>query len=318
MAIGVFGLKQVYKKQLENVEERNLSYWPEGAIYGYFSGGYNGTTVNTITRLDHSNETVSSPGKNLLTQKYIHFGLYSSLYGYYNGGLINPGSSVRTEVDRIDFSSETVSQPGKNITGRFSGASISSRYYGYMSGGQSVSSTQRLDFFNETIQAGYNMSYGLNYGGGLMDNFNYGYTIGGSATSLVDRIDYSSETYTRRTPLPRDVENSATVASAGYGYSLTGYSPSAPNYLSTIIRLEFSSETPSVLPSVLPQTRPGASGTYNTSNAYIAGGDNGVSFLNTISRLDFSTELTSNPGNNLPAGVTGIRGVNGGASILPS
>ena len=41
MASGVFGLKKVYKKQVQNVTDNNFESWPEKDIelnYGYFAG----------------------------------------------------------------------------------------------------------------------------------------------------------------------------------------------------------------------------------------------------------------------------------------
>lgn len=41
MTSGVFGLKKVYKKQVENVDNSNLVSWPENPEHGYYGGGYN-------------------------------------------------------------------------------------------------------------------------------------------------------------------------------------------------------------------------------------------------------------------------------------
>jgi hypothetical protein len=40
MATGVFGLRKVYIKQNENIDNRNFASWPESAVYGYFGGGF--------------------------------------------------------------------------------------------------------------------------------------------------------------------------------------------------------------------------------------------------------------------------------------
>jgi len=60
----VFGLNFIYDRQLENIENRNFSQWREQPIYGYFVSGQTPTTINTISRLDFSNETVTNPDKN--------------------------------------------------------------------------------------------------------------------------------------------------------------------------------------------------------------------------------------------------------------
>jgi len=38
MTSGVFGLRKVYKKQVENVDNNNFASWPESATYGYIAG----------------------------------------------------------------------------------------------------------------------------------------------------------------------------------------------------------------------------------------------------------------------------------------
>ncbi len=65
----VFGLTSIYDRQVENVANDNFESWPESAIYGYFAGGDNAPGfaggVNTVDRIDFSNETTSAPGNNL-------------------------------------------------------------------------------------------------------------------------------------------------------------------------------------------------------------------------------------------------------------
>jgi hypothetical protein len=86
--------------------------------YGYFGGGVipappppaASSVINTITRLDFSNEVISNPGKNLPTGIYRQSAVSSNFYGYFIGGWF----PVVNTVSRIDFSNETVSLPGKN------------------------------------------------------------------------------------------------------------------------------------------------------------------------------------------------------------
>jgi hypothetical protein len=77
--------------------------------YGYFGGGYLNpptTGVNTVDRLDFSNETTSAPGNNLSQGRRSLAATESSSYGYFGGGFSPPH---RDTVDRIDFSNETTS-----------------------------------------------------------------------------------------------------------------------------------------------------------------------------------------------------------------
>lgn len=71
MAIGVFGLKKAYKKQVQNLDNNNFTYWPESTTSGYFAGGF-GTPPGggtgylcNIDRLDFSTETVTIPSQKL-------------------------------------------------------------------------------------------------------------------------------------------------------------------------------------------------------------------------------------------------------------
>ena len=61
MAFGVFSLKKVYKRQIENLDNNNFASWPESATTGYYGGGFTTISVCTIDRLDFSTETVSVP-----------------------------------------------------------------------------------------------------------------------------------------------------------------------------------------------------------------------------------------------------------------
>jgi hypothetical protein len=337
MAIGVFGLKQFYRKQYGNIIERNLSHWPEGATTGWFAGGIDGAsggTTTRIVRLNHSNDTASLPGKNLVNAKHRHHSLQSALYGYFCSGVFTPPFFFRGENDRIDFSNETISTPGKTMEGRENGASMSSRHYGFMVGGNvprpapqggpfPTNAATRLDFFNETMEnTGRNMTYAAYGMFGLTDNFNYGYVFGGAINSNVSRIDYASELYTLRSAkLPTNLVSATTVSSAGYGYIASGNTNNGPDDVSTITRIEFSTETISNpgnnLPGSTQHVEAGSSQT--TSYGYfVAGDDPAVASKSYVTRLDFSNETISSPGKNIPANGYALRGVSGGASVLPS
>ena len=78
----VFSLEEVRALQVKNISQNNFKYWPESATYGYFGGGSTPTDINTITRLDFSNETVSDPGKNLPTERTTATSVSNNFYGY--------------------------------------------------------------------------------------------------------------------------------------------------------------------------------------------------------------------------------------------
>ena len=120
MAIGVFGLKKVYKRQLENLDNNNFLSWPESATTGYFGGGnapptVSPVSVSTIDRLDFSTETVSVPTPKLSQARNDLSATSSSSYGYFGGGSI-PTPGVVSTIDRLDFSTETVTIPSQKLT----------------------------------------------------------------------------------------------------------------------------------------------------------------------------------------------------------
>ncbi len=112
MARGVFGLNKVYKRQYQNIKDDNFESWPESATYGYFGGGYFSpppVVLNTIDRLDFSNETLSLPGNNLPQARRDLAALSSSSYGYFGGGSV-PGPTIVNTIDP-DHSTRGRSQP---------------------------------------------------------------------------------------------------------------------------------------------------------------------------------------------------------------
>jgi len=152
MATGVFGLRKVYIRQYQNVDNKNFASWPESATYGYYGSG----TVNTISRLDFSSETVIDPGKNFPTARSNMGGVSSSFYGYFGGGYTSP--SYISNVIRLDFSNENLTIPANNLPiGANTIGGTSTNSYGYFIGGRTSapgtanSTISRLDFSSETI-----------------------------------------------------------------------------------------------------------------------------------------------------------------------
>ena len=66
------------------VANSGSSFRRNSKTYGYFGGGGNFPVyIDTITRLDFSNETVSDPGNNLPTVRGESAATSSSSYGYF-------------------------------------------------------------------------------------------------------------------------------------------------------------------------------------------------------------------------------------------
>ena len=265
--------------------------------YGYFGGG-GSPYINTITRLEFSNETVSDPGKNLPGQVSLSAAVASNYYGYFGGGYI----PYICTITRLDFSNETISNPGKNLpTARGYLTSVSSSSYGYFGGGETsggiISTITRLEFSNETVSdPGKNLP-SIRRSLTATSSSSYGYFGGGSPNiNTITRLEFSNETVSDPGKnLPSAINSLAAASSNSYGYFGGGYN------INTITRLDFSNETISLPTKNLPTQRFALTATSSAFYGYFGGGYSGAfSLVNTISRLDFSNETVGNAANNLP------------------
>jgi len=306
MASGVFGLRKVYKKQVQNVTDNNFASWPEGATYGYYAGGRTPSDTCTITRLDFSSETLSDPGNNLPTARYGLGATSNSSYGYFGGGLFSPLTYICL-VTRLDFSNETVSNPGNNLpTSRAYLGATSNSSYGYFGGGFTpyTDIITRLEFVNGTVSnPGNNLPASRGFLSATSSDF-YGYYAGGRnpTKSEIFRLDFSSETVSDTGNLPSVRSSFAASSSNSYGYFGGGFTPAV---IDTITRLDFPNETVSNPGNNLPSARyalaalsGGASvargngyGTYG----YTIGGFGPPAICN-ITRQDFSSNTFSDVG----------------------
>ena len=307
--------------------------------YGYFGGGarnYQSTggpgfsKIDTIDRIDFSNETTSAPGNNLTQARNSLAAVSSSSYGYFGGGFapgLSPG--YLCTIDRLDFSNETLTVPGTGLPqARNSLAAVSSNSYGYFGGGWSPSAVctiDRLDFSNETLTVpGTGLPQARRKLAEISSN-SYGYFAGGTKTNSANeqyaqrkiyRIDFSNETLsTPSNNLTEAIEQLAAVSSSSYGYFGGGYKPpkTAGIYSSVmgrVDRIDFSNDTTSAPGNNLTQARRnleavsgGASQRIKGSRTYgyFGGGQTSISVC-TIDRLDFSNETRSVPGTGLPQG----------------
>jgi len=328
----VFGLTSIYERQVENIDNNNFESWPESDTYGYFGGGTNPPSyLDTIDRIDFSNETTSAPGNNLPQARYGLAACSSSSYGYFGGGFILPStpSFFKDTVDRIDFSNETTSAPGDNLSEvRSSLAACSSNNYGYFGGGQSPAESpsfrtiiDRLDFSNETILNIGDLSQGRIQLAAVSSS-SYGYFGGGRDPGLspgwldtVDRIDFSNETTSAPGDnLPQARSFVAACSSNSYGYFGGGQNPAeSPSVVNTIDRIDFSNGTTSAPSNNLPQARGSLAACSSNNYGYFGGGFDPPT-VTTIDRIDFSNETTSAPGKDLPQERYGLAALSGGAS----
>ena len=221
--------------------------------------------MDTIDRIDFSNETVSAPGKDLPVANQGLAAVSSSSYGYFGGGFAPSSTAV---VNRFDFFSETFSAPGNDLTqARGSLAALSNSSYGYFGGGTpKLTTVDRIDFSNETVSAsGNNLPVGRNNLGAVSGN-SYGYFAGGEnfvspSTSYRDdvfRMDFSNETFAGivlANNLSAKKAGLAGTSSNSYGYFGGGAGLPIPNYLATVDRIDFTTHICSATGNNLPQAR---------------------------------------------------------------
>ena len=296
MASGVFGLKKIYKRQVENVINNNFNSWTENYERGYIMGGENpgGGTNNSVEKYSYSDgSSISIPEKLPASSgQKDAMSVMNSNYGYHCGGN-NPAPSC--VVSRFDFSTEQFSLPGNNLPTILDyGASISRTDYGYgyIIGGQNptipnpraISTITRLDFSTETISPTTNHPQSF-LGIRAFNGTTYGYTVGGgslpnTSSTTVYRMDFSNDTIS--TPgknLLYGRFGACVNESSIYGYITSGQGTSS------IERLEFSSETVYAI-STLPVGSAQGGSFFSSLNEGYTLAINSTS----LNRLNFDTE----------------------------
>jgi hypothetical protein len=311
--------------------------------YGYFGGGYTPPAyISTITRFDFLSETASNPGQNLPTARGHTATTSSSSYGYYAGGAT---PVVLNTISRLDFSNEIVSNPGQNLpTARYSLAGLSGgqsiyrgfKTYGYITGGSTwagglSTNVNKHDLSTTTVSGlppsnvmpslgpspsgvGRNQHFGFstNYFGYFSGGFQSGGLPGN--TNRVSRLDFSNDTWNdpgKDLPVTR-YSHTGVSAPHNYdrGYFATGVTfifpnPIGPTNISTVTRIQYSTETVSNPGINMPFVAENLAAVKTGSYGYFTGGrtpvsnpapTNGLVYSN-VARLDFSNENISLPVN---------------------
>lgn len=306
MASGVFGLKKVYKRQVENINNGNFASWTEDFSDAYIMAGQgpSGSPSNrsTILRINYINEVsaVLPSASNLPASNGLQNAATVSNhnYGYYGGGTNNDNNVI----SRLDFATELNSLPGTNLPTNVFRAGAISRVdygYGYFIGGQNselpvnpkqISTITRLDFSTETLSPMPNLPAATQSLRGF-NGTTYGYAVGGDtsnppvAVNTISRLDFSNNTLAvslpgknLTTPRTQFVANESPL----YGYASAGASPTN---ISTIERLDFSTENTITLSALTP-----FDGTNYDGFSSLIGGYMMTNNAATTNRLNFSNE----------------------------
>lgn len=301
-----------------SIEVTNMSGVSSNS-FGYYCGGSNNLNVaiNTIRKLDFFNETVSNSGQNLptITDGAASVSGGTSIYrskGFKTYGYIAPHFNSTSYI-RLDLSTESSQLlNASNTSTAYGRGTVSNNYYGYFAGGltpapATISTINRFDFSNETETNPGNTLLGIGYfvSTNVMNN-NYGYFCGGQfpaseERSDVTRMDFSTEVVADTgKDLPFKGRYRQNFSAGSYGYFMGGYFYDAPgdDWFTTLSRLDFTSETVSVVGTIGPTTCDGRTAVQNNLNGYVCGGN--FPHINTVYRMEFATENVSTPGNNLP------------------
>lgn len=222
--------------------------------YGYVGGGRVGGNNYTaaISRLEFSNETSSALTATTLDNRGYLTATSSPTDGYWYGGYRSP-TSWTTLIRKIDFSNETTSPiPAVLPSPSANHSSSSTGKFGYIVGGDSISTILRLDHTTDTLSPiGVNLPGVTSNPTSIQNNTYFSYFGGGviaTYISTVIRLDFSNETITSKGTLPVAKSDCGGTSTLTYGYFGGGYTGLA---LSTITRYDFSTEVSSNIPDVL-------------------------------------------------------------------
>ena len=266
--------------------------------YGYFCGGESPAIISSIFKLDFSNETISNPGNNIPpgAGNAGGSGLQSSedaSDGYFAGGYAPLSAPNFDEVARFNFSTETVSDTGSDLVlDRSLSAYFSNLSTGYQAGSSVPLSSAILKWSFETETSSSLpgiLPTNLQRATGVASNEN-GYVVGGinptpARVSSVHKLNFSTDTLTSSLTMPTGTLISQSSSfSAGqsvargngyktYGYYGGGYTgPSPGAYESRIERIDFSSNTDSILPNQLIYRHSLCNTVSSNSDGYFVGG----------------------------------------------
>lgn len=234
------------------------------------AGGY-----SSIDRLAWATEAVTTLAANLVQTRGQMASVQSNTHGYSCGGFQTATSY--SEIDGIVFATEAANNPAAVLTvARSNPIGVSSYLIGYTCGGGS-SSGEQVDGITFSTEAAYNPTWGL--------------TEIRSQGGAVQNTDLRNHLY------------------SGNGY-LAGGLTTAPAFISSIYKMNFSTFACSALAANLPAGRSNLAGVNGRTEGYWAGGrESGVNFCSNIDGIDFSTEALDNIAATL-AGVT-RRGASG-------
>ena len=282
------------------------------ANYGWWAGGglaYNLADTTSVSRIDYANDSTTASPKGTLSEAVESNTATGNIdYGYnIVGNTGGPGSKSSTIV-RYDYASDTgASTPkGKLSTLRVDLAGATgSQSYGYFMGGKDPSASpsnlqykttiDRIDYSNDTATASPKGNLDVNAAGPN----DAGYRGAGGFSGQSNAFGGSTAAIPASFVPATQIEVGAPLGT-DYGYTGGGFTMTPVARQSTMDRLDYSNDTPTML--VRGSLNNAASSLSSTSSqpfGYFAGGGTPTA-LTTVDRLDYSSDTTqTSPKGNL-------------------
>lgn len=259
--------------------------------YGYIAGGISipspvESLHNYVSRIDFTSETISSSANNMIYKRSGDGSVSTSDYGYYVGGTAPTFFSSRFE--RQDFATEviTISSPHNSNSQYSSTMGAPDSKYGYFCGGTiagevgSIKSCkiERLDFSTDIFANPYvNTFPNVLAGNAIVQNNSSAYMTESSSfpspqySSNILKLQFSTETTSDLAgihwPTKRGYGTGISAEYVGYVCHGLGEVASPPSLLSSVMQLDFSTETISDTGNHLPERASGSSGIQNASGS---------------------------------------------------
>ena len=299
-------------------EARYLASWGNvDMTHGYAIGGERNSQpgLSTINKLTYATDTLSNIPANLgISPGAFQMSTMSSdTTGYFDGGRKYPGyASIPADVMKFTFATDTMGNAGTGPAGSsnrfFNANATGNSTHGYSGGGQEgngypnrYSQVRKLSFTTETYEvAGETGSF---YPGSGRNR--------GAAFSQASN-GKSVPTEPPATPTSDQFFSYGSAPARGYYTGGTANPAPGGNYVSNSERLDFSSETFTVLPAMTvtsvagsPYTLfRGASSTSST-NGYLLGGSGGGGsyYYSSIWKSSYASETTAK----IPSNLSGTR-----------
>lgn len=222
---------------------------------GYVSKGRDGVTKNT-NKLSFSNESISTTGNLISTASYGMATISNNgVAGYFGGG--TAGARVSTTVDKIAYSSDTSSISTSLISGNYyiSGMSNSAvaGYFTSVSG----STLNRNSFPSDTMSS-LSLSFQQYHSAYFSNTGVAGYLSTGGSPAIATTVKFSFISQTGRI-LSTSLSEAKNYASGISHSQVAGYVGGGTNtanaVLNTIEKIQFNSDTMSVISATLPVAR---------------------------------------------------------------